>query len=444
MTDDSHILLRQASAVMRQGESVLVALSGGADSVALLAALCRLGLRCVAFHCNYGLRGDESDRDEQHARNIATELRVPIEVLHCDVATYRTQHPGTSIEMACREIRYKAFDEALHRHALDVIAVGHHLEDNIETMLLNLLRGSGIKGLAAMRPRRGNIARPLLACSKADILDFLHSEGLDYVTDSSNLSTDYRRNALRNDIIPLIRKYFPDCFAGMSHTLHALDSQRDFLTLTTEQLLEKYCYRGVIDLRRLSAEHPLPAQALFEILNHPEYRGFNESTVSNMIAAADKSGLKFTGDQCGYLLDHGFLVPQQDSVDTTEQVYSINISNLDSLPPFLHADIITRDQFQPRRDNTVVYFDLDALAGCDKIILRHPHVGDRLQPWSMKGSRLLSDIFTDLHMPHAARKTTWVLEADGKILWVAGIRASRHCPVTSTTRYILRLSFVPL
>lgn len=425
--------------VTHPGESFLVTLSGGADSVALLVALTSLGHRCRAIHCNYHLRGDESDRDEMHASDVARQCGVEIDIIQCDVSTYRSTHPGQSIEMACRSIRYEAFERLRAKHALDSIAIGHHLEDNVETMMLNMLRGTGIKGLAAMRPRRGVFVRPLLRCTKPLIVSYLQEKGIGYVTDSSNLSNDFRRNALRNDILPAIKKYFPDALTGMSHTLDALSNQRNILEITIDEEYERYCKAdGTIELERLLNETHYPTDTLlFEILNRPDYRGYNLDTVANIIRSAGASGLKFGGtDDSSYLLDHGNLVPINEDINPHQEI-AIDISNLQSWPSFIKADIITHDEFRPQRDPMTAYFDADELNNCKYIILRHPRPGDRLQPWGMKGSRLLSDIFTDRHYTHRQRNMSWVLEADGRILWLVGIRASRHATVTTKTGRIL-------
>lgn len=144
-----HPLITEVAATVKPGESFLVTLSGGADSVALLASLRQLGHHCHAVHCNYHLRGEESNRDEAHARFIAAMLGVDIEVIQCDVDHYRRNHRGESVEMACRAMRYEVFEKLRSEFSLDSIAIGHHLEDNIETLLINMLRGSGIKGSPA-------------------------------------------------------------------------------------------------------------------------------------------------------------------------------------------------------------------------------------------------------------------------------------------------------
>ena len=434
--------MEHAAAVVLPGESFLVTLSGGADSVALLSVLVSLGHRCRAVHCNYHLRGDESDRDERHARAVADRLGVPIDVCDCDVTAYRAGHQGESVEMACRSMRYALFEQLRERHGLDSIAVGHHIEDNIETLMLNLLRGSGVKGLAAMRVRRGHYVRPLLMCTKTMILDYLAGEELEYVTDSSNLANDYRRNALRNDIIPAIERYFPDAINGMICTLDALAGQRDFIEDSVAMFAARYMDSdGGIDLHRLVAGECHPRAVLFELLNAPDYRGFNADIVDRIISCHETSGSRFTSTHGHvYIIDHGRLVPVATGDDeSSEWELQVDAGDMQSWAPYIDASIISPADFKPVRDNSTAYFDADKLAACGRIVLRHPRTGDRLKPYGMKGSRLLSDIFNDMHATYRARREAIVVDADGSILWLAGVRASRVATVTATTTRILRL-----
>ena len=193
--------------LLRPQGRVVVAVSGGADSVALLSVLLELGYDCLAAHCNFGLRGAESVRDMRHVESLADRLGVDLCVRDFDVAARRAD-TGESVEMACRELRYEWFYELVDRERAQAIAVGHHAEDQLETLFLNLLRGTGITGLRGMRPRNGHVVRPMLECTRAEIEDYLHTRGLDWVTDSTNASDDFTRNRLRNRLLPLVDELF--------------------------------------------------------------------------------------------------------------------------------------------------------------------------------------------------------------------------------------------
>ena len=170
---------------MADGAGVLVGLSGGADSVALLRILVHLGYRCYAVHCNFHLRGDESDRDERFASALCQSLHVPCQVVHFDTMGYAAEQ-HISIEMAARALRYQEFERIRQAQGLDVIAVAHHQDDAVETLLLNLIRGAGINGLTGMRVKNGRIVRPLLCITRDEVLNYLDKLGQPYVTDSTN------------------------------------------------------------------------------------------------------------------------------------------------------------------------------------------------------------------------------------------------------------------
>lgn len=186
------------------GRRVVVGLSGGPDSVALLAALTRLGYRCVAAHCHYGLRGAESDRDRNHALGIARSLGAEWRETAFDTRAYCRLH-SLGLEEGCRELRYGWFHTLARELDAQAIAVAHHRADRIETMLINLLRGTGLSGLRGIRPRNGMVVRPLLGATRRQIDAFLLAEGLEGVTDSSNLADDFLRNRLRHNVVPALR-----------------------------------------------------------------------------------------------------------------------------------------------------------------------------------------------------------------------------------------------
>ena len=194
-----------ANALMQKDLLYLVALSGGADSVALLLSLKRLGFNVEAVHCNFHLRGEESDRDEKYCRNLCNNEGVRLHVVHFDTISYASLHKQ-SIEMAARNLRYSYFRQLASDIGAAGICVGHHIEDSVETLLINLIRGTGINGLTGIGMRNGIILRPLLEVTRQEIEEFLKKQGVSYVTDSTNLVDDVTRNRIRLNIMPLIRE----------------------------------------------------------------------------------------------------------------------------------------------------------------------------------------------------------------------------------------------
>ena len=193
-----------------------VALSGGRDSVALLYVMREINCECVALHCNFRLRGKESDRDETFVKQLCQKLNVNLVVRHFNTEVY-AQEKGISIEMAARELRYQWFEQQRSKLKLQAIAVAHHKDDQAETVLLNLIRGTGLKGLGAMKNRNGNIVRPLLCVGRKDIENYLKENNINYVDDSTNQQTIYKRNKIRLDIMPLLAQLNHNIIDNLCH-----------------------------------------------------------------------------------------------------------------------------------------------------------------------------------------------------------------------------------
>ena len=398
-------------------QSVLVALSGGADSVALLRLLLEAGCRCHAAHCNFHLRGEESMRDEQFVRDLCEKLGVPLEVKDFDVATYQHEHGG-SVEMACRELRYAWFEQERKRTECATIAIAHHADDQVETFFLNLLRGTGIKGLSGMHRLSGNIWRPLLGISRQDILEYLSVIGQDYVTDSTNAQNDFRRNRLRNIILPTIAQQVPQGQERILDTIGNLRRDHDLLTMLVNQ--------AIPDERHIDIPHLLGQPNASTLLYHRlRHLGFNRSQCEQAVAAARQghSGRHFIAGR------HALHVNRQ-----TIDVEPVDLSTDIEIPIDLTADVpspvhisISRSStpFSPRMcdGKSKVAFDIQLL-DCQLIVLRHWRRGDRMRPYGLKGSKLVSDLFADLKLDHRAKHDAWLLEADGDILWVLGYRAT--------------------
>lgn len=209
---------------------VIATVSGGADSVAMLSAVKASGAEIIAAHCNFHLRGEESLRDERHVKDLCSRLEVQLKTIDFDVEDYVSSHKGVSVEMACRNLRHDWFTFLLTDLNADRIVTGHNADDNIETLFLNLLRGSGTSGLRGMLPDTGKIWRPLLSFHRSEILEYLKEKDLPYVTDSTNLESDYRRNFLRNDIIPLLRSRWAGFDKALDRSISLLREENKIVT----------------------------------------------------------------------------------------------------------------------------------------------------------------------------------------------------------------------
>lgn len=207
---------------------VIAGISGGADSCAMLIALHDLKVEIIAVHCNFHLRGEESMRDQKHVEELCRNLNIPLKIVDFNVKTL-SDKPGISVEMACRDMRYGYFKDLLAETGFDRIAVAHNADDNIETLFLNLFRGAGVKGLKGMVADNGVILRPMLQFSRKDIEDYLQEFGIGYVTDSSNLISDYRRNYIRNELLPAIEDRWPGVRKAITATIGNLQAEERIL-----------------------------------------------------------------------------------------------------------------------------------------------------------------------------------------------------------------------
>ena len=418
---------------------ILVTLSGGADSVALLRVLLTLGYDCHAAHCNFHLRGEESYRDECFVKELCRQLNIALDVKHFDVPAYMSKH-GVSMEMACRELRYAWFEQLSQEHRCGCIAVAHHNDDNIETFFLNALRGTGIAGLTGMKPRNGLVVRPLLCVSRAEILEWLGQIGQDYVTDSTNLENDAKRNRLRNIVLPALYKEFDGAKEALLTTIENMrqcnELYRESIGVMRNIVSDREGDSIVFDLEILNS-FDNRGMLLYEILKP---LGFNYEQCNDMLTSA--VGRHFFSSSHKATINRDtidvFLLQPRD-----ENVYVVNLESDKIFEPIaLEINHVVDKLFSPSMvdGKCSVAFSNDILQSTE-VVLRHWREGDRFIPFGMKGSKLISDLFTDLKLSEKEKNEIWLLEADGEIVWVIGYRSSQafKVPKDSTNYLVLSL-----
>lgn len=424
--------------------TVLVALSGGADSVALLCVLRALGFKCSAAHCNFHLRDEESDRDELFVRNLCATMQVPLKVRHFDVPAYM-RHEGVSMEMACRDLRYDWFFSLLRELDCEALAVAHHQNDNVETFFINALRGTGVSGLAGIAPKNGAVVRPLLCVSRADVEEYLKDNGQGYVVDSTNLQSDVKRNKLRNIILPSLEQYFPGAGRQLSDTVSKVRSCNSLYAELVERAKSEICqqsgdvlYVNRSKLLRIENHQML----LFEILKP---YGFNYAQCSDILSAMASGacvGKHFYSSSFTLNIQRANLEVFINK-PTLECAYAINLkTNLITSPIKIEIKIVYSSQFSLAEcdGKNVIALNM-SVAYAANVVIRHWRHGDRFRPFGMKGSKLLSDLFTDLKLSEREKRQVWLMEADGEIIWVIGYRASALYKVNNSDDSYLLLSF---
>jgi tRNA(Ile)-lysidine synthase len=406
-----------------RGRSVGVALSGGADSVALLLVAIRMGWQPVALHCNFQLRGTESSRDEQFVRSLCNRLGVELLVTKFDVVA-RMAETGESTEMACRSLRYDWFARMAAERNLAAVALGHHRDDNVETFMMNAMRGCGLAGVKGIPVSRDIYVRPLLALTRQQILQFLEQEGKGFVTDSTNNETVYQRNKLRNVLLPEMEQLFPGALGRLADTVGMLNADYQlFRSLIAEKAALYVADDGTVDLAALLRDEPQPLTLLFHLLDGQ----IDMERLRVMVAQADSSGKRYqTASGREYLLDRGRLIPVADAPAASPK-------------PSITQRLIPREEFRPMRNPEFAWFDADLLPPMSELTLRHPQVGDAILPFGMTGRQLLSDLFRDNKLSAIDKQHCWVLAHGDEILWVPGLRNSRLYSVTGSTTNIMEL-----
>ena len=413
-------------------DKILVGLSGGADSVALLSILKELGYCCFAAHCHFALRGEESDRDRNFAKQIATTLGVPYIEVKFDTLRY-AEEKKISVEMACRELRYEWFDTQRKALGCRYLAVAHHRDDSVETVLINLIRGTGISGLTGISPLNGTIIRPILCLSRNDVEKYIDISSLSYVTDSTNKESIYVRNKIRNRILPLMREINPSVYDAIEATaVHLSETEliyREALNKKIESMVDVRDEVAYINLQKLTSETAVRT-ILYEILKP---YGFLTSQLNDIISSfSEESGKRFFSLTHRIIKDRDNLIVaplgKEDNFliyYPAEEMLRVEYMTIEELPPFT-------------RDKSCAYFDADKLP--QNLILRHWRMGDRFLPFGMKGTQKLSDYFTTHKFSLIQKERIWLLVAGEEILWLVGERQSDKYKVTPSTQRVVKFT----
>ena len=423
----------------------LVALSGGADSVALLLLLKEHGFNVHAAHCNFHLRGVESDRDEAFCVELCQELGVELHRAHFDTRTYADLHK-VSIEMAARKLRYNWFAQLCQDLSAAGVCVAHHRDDSVETVLLNLIRGTGLRGLTGIKPRSEQVMtcsqkpqeqlklmvlRPLLCVSRVEIEAFLAEKGQKYVTDSTNLEADVLRNKVRLQVLPLLRELNPAVSENIQRTAENLGEAQEVL----DAVVGKYKDSNILELSELE-KYGSSEYIVFEWLKN---YGFNGNQVRQILDAGC-GGIVSSAMGYDVLKDRSRLI-----VEKTEN-YPQGVRNVTSRPskrivvPEEGTYVLDENNtFRVRK--CAVYVSkvphiatLDADKVAFPLTIRRVEEGDWMVPYGMTGRKLLSDLMTDLKMNvFEKRRQLVVVDAQGVIVWAVGLRTDQRAAVREST-----------
>ena len=412
---------------------LLLAISGGLDSVAL-AHLCYKSKLNIAFaHCNFNLRGSESDADENFVLQLAEDLDVEVFIESFDTHTFAQEHK-LSTQMAARELRYEWFSDLSHQLQFDYILTAHHADDNLETFLINLNRGTGLDGLIGIPERNNNIVRPLLTFTRDAINSYALNAKMQWREDSSNAETKYLRNKLRHEVIPILKGINPQLLKNFQNTQLHLQDSKQIIEDAIAKIQKKIVTvdNGVLKLKiKTLKKTSHPKAYLYELL-----KDFNFNAWNDVLALLDaQSGKQVFSETHRLIKDRKHLLLTEVNSETPK-VFSIAESETQLESPlgllfFDEADAI----FGKRKE--VIHVDRDLLSF--PLTLRQWQEGDCFYPLGMKGKKKLSKYFKDEKLSLIDKENVWLLCSNNDIVWILNRRADNRFKVTEKTKHILKI-----
>ncbi len=416
----------------------LLAVSGGIDSVTMVHLFQMSGCDCAIAHCNFQLRGADSEADEAFVSSLASYLEMPLFVKKFDVEESAVER-GISIQMAARELRYNWFDELVPENRFDYLATAHNKNDSVETFFLNLSRGTGIRGLTGIPRSKGHVVRPLLFASRDDIVAFSNHHKIEFREDASNLETKYRRNKIRHDVIPVMEQINPGFIETMWENISRLDEIQTIFIHSVEQkrndLFKKVHGQIRIDTESLRSLAPLRTW-LFELFSP---FGFTRSQCEGIEKIIDASpGRRSISTTHQLFKDREQLILVELVHSTFDRYYLDNPEKHSSLPFPMDMEVIARNELgKIPNDPYIACLDCDELQF--PLTIRHWQHGDYFFPLGMNQIKKLSDFFVDNKIPVPEKQQTWIMASGKKIVWIMGHRIDHRFRITDKTTRVLLL-----
>ena len=429
-----------AEKLFSQKDRVLLAVSGGRDSVAMVHLFHLSGFRFGIAHCNFQLRGEESERDMLFVETLAKKYNVPFFSTKFNIARYINKQ-GVSVQMAARELRYSWFKKIIEDENFDLIATAHHLDDQIETFFINLLRSSGIAGFHGIPVKNEKVIRPLLFAYRKDIDDFINFHHLAYKEDSSNLETKYLRNRIRLEVLPVLRDINPDFHRILTENIGRVADAEKIFEEAIRKKMRKMISRDndhiIIPIRELKELSPLLTY-LYEFLSP---YGFNYTVVTELMKVLDEgASKKFYSSTHKLIKDRKQLIISRLQLSEETNVQSEYL--IDDKKQFIqkpvrlsfkkimkdkHFKINTGKNFASLDSGKIVY----------PLILRKWKRGDHFHPFGRDQKKKLSDFFIDQKFSLLEKENTWLLCSKNKIIWVVGHRIDNSFRITHKTQEVL-------
>ncbi|MBS0000158.1 MAG: tRNA lysidine(34) synthetase TilS [Cyclobacteriaceae bacterium] len=439
---DDFLLFTGTHNLCQENDRVLLALSGGIDSMVMLDLFIRGGFKVGIAHCNFQLRGAESDGDELFVKNKSDEAKLPCYIRKFETQTYGREH-RVSIQMAARDLRYAWFEELRSQHRYDRIATAHHLDDNIETLFFNLFKGTGLKGLAGIPVRQDHVIRPLLFAGKDQIVQYAGQHKIAFREDQSNLDIKYNRNLIRNKILPLVKAINPGFDRTIISTLERLNE--------SQKLIEYWVAENKHRFLHQEGGHVYLDKSFLTGINSPVFLhevlrtwGFNYDQCRDILARKEKrSGSLFYSDTHVLNIDRETMVISSNIIDrnTGYRWYEPN-DDIETRFGKFRKETVSKEGALKSDDPHREYFDLTRLKF--PLEIRLWKAGDRFIPLGMKGKKKLSDFMIDEKIPVNLKQRMPVILSEGSVIWFVGQRIDERFKIMPDSLQILKITFEPI
>ena len=427
------------SKLFKASDKILLAVSGGMDSMVMLNLFLTAGYSIGVAHCNFQLRGDESDGDEAFIKQVCSDLKIPFFVKRFLTNAHAEQN-GLSIQVAARELRYAWFTELVLREDYDLLATAHHLNDNLETVLMNFIRGTGLSGVCGIPERKKNVIRPLLTFSRKQLQQYAAEQHLSWREDSSNESNDYQRNFVRHHLVPLMAEMNPNLDANFLKTLKRFKASQALVQAQLQAIRNQFVVhqkkRTTIS-KSFAAKVEYPSQVLWELI---KVYGFNGEQCDEIILAMRGiPGKRFLSEGHELYVDREALILTEvkefwSDVLIMENQDHAKLGDWNLTISVIDAASYAADAYQATLDCSKIQFPLT---------WRPWKKGDSFFPLGMKGRKKISDFLINQKVPRPDKESVTVLESGGEIIWVVGYRIDDRFKVTSDTNHALRLLVEP-
>lgn len=417
---------------IHHNQQLFLAISGGIDSMVLSHLLLELSIPHTLLHCNFKLRGEASDLDEAFVIEHAKKNQLSVFTTQFETKKL-AQKMGLNTQLCARELRYQWFNGFLKNES-DILLTAHHLDDNIETFFINMLRGTGLKGLTAIKAKQHPIYRPLLPFSQQDIVDYATQNSIEFREDESNASDDYLRNKIRHHLIPLYKSLGEQTekkFSQLNQELNDIDS---YLELQVKQLKEKLNDSSALSIEILLGLPPFLLVKLFD------KQGIYRKNVSEFIHfLKSDTGALFETEDVTFLNNRGEILVKEKQLINVDDSFQLdqNPQTLKCHQSYFHLSEVELSQvkFSP---NTA-YFDADKLSY--PLEIRKWKKGDKMIPLGLSGSKLVSDILNDLKINRFEKENQWIVADQKQIIWVVGLRVSQQTAISKQTKAVIKLDY---